>query len=51
MPLPATTHKLRVSILACLEDRVRQAHRIQLLADLIREGAATLNLNASWAST
>jgi hypothetical protein len=48
MTLAATTHKLGVSFFAYLEDRLHQAGRIPPLADLIRERASTLNLNASW---
>jgi len=50
MTLAATTQKLGVSFLAYLQDRLHQAGRIPPLPDLIRERAATLNLNASWAS-
>ncbi len=48
MTLAATTQKLGISFFAYLEDRLHQAGRIPPLADLIRERAASLNLNASW---
>ena len=50
MTLAATAHKLGVSFMAYLQDRLQQAGRIPPLPDLIRERAATLNLSASWAS-
>jgi hypothetical protein len=50
MTLAATTQQLGVSFLAYLQDRLHQAGRIPPLPDLIRERAAALNLNASWAS-
>jgi hypothetical protein len=50
MTLAATAHNLGVSFLAYLQDRLHQAGRIPPLPDLIRERAAALNLNASWAS-
>jgi hypothetical protein len=50
MTLAATAQKLGISFLAYLQDRLHQTGRIPPLPDLIRERAAALNLNASWAS-
>ena len=51
MTLAATTQQLGISFFAYLQDRLHQAGRIPPLADLIRERAASLNLNASWTPT